>query len=227
MTPPEVSDFFSICIVNLSKLNPDIDLTSFLEHREPPDYYIFFSQNKVDPEINRQIPREYRTKFIYGSKYLIATLVINPHHYLPEVQYGLIKFTDRISGIIISIRDISILFINLENADSTELSKVYDALKKLYVSQFGINMICLSSNRKIDQNFEGWRFSNPKLDYCVNEKLNFYILINKVYERVFEEFVNKAHVGNLGIYGVTMRIPYINPGIINYLEQCYTDSPPA
>lgn len=150
----------------------------------------------------------------------------NNQLYIPEAHYELVNITDTIRGLIISMRDIKLLYINLEGNSSVDIARAYKVIEKLHSKQFKIHLICLQLKEFTTiPDFKTW--VNHELDskeYCLDYHMCFQVLVNKtdVISRVdLDQIWTQDISGQNGNVGIEIHIPYIDDNILSILERCY------
>lgn len=223
MTPLEVSDFFSINIIDLSLLE-DITLEDILTYRNLSDYQLLVGPS--NPKLPYNSIEQYNIKSCNNCRWHIASMKGNNKFYIPEAHYELVNITDTIRGLIISMRDIKLLYINLEGNSSVDIARAYKVIEKLHSKQFKIHLICLQLKEFTTiPDFKTW--VNHELDskeYCLDYHMCFQVLVNKtdVISRVdLDQIWTQDISGQNGNIGIEIHIPYINGNILNMLERCY------
>lgn len=221
---PEVSDFFSLSIIDLSLLG-DITLDDILTYRNTPDYYLL-----IDPQRVYQLDQRiegFDVKICNNSRWYIASMKGSNQLYIPEAHYELVNVTDTIRGLIISMRDIKLLYINLEGNSSIDITRAYKVINKLSANQLKIHLICLQLGEltKIT-NLKHW--IDHELDskeYCLDYPMCFQVLVNKndMISRVdLSQIWTQDISGQEGNMGIEIHIPYIIDTVVNHLHRCYS-----
>jgi hypothetical protein len=204
----KITEFFSLCVIDLSKLR-GVNLKAFLELRELPEYYFIISPVDFSTEyLIDYIPDNYRVQAIAG-KFYIASKIVSEEYYIPEAKYLLINMMTKVSAVIIYVFYTKVLYINLDGYNFQELKKAYTILEKIAERQFQIDIICIQSQQIKRVNFNNWEYIKPRFDYSLNEVENYHILINKLNNpNRFDEFLAEGNICQYGNYGVTLYIPH-------------------
>lgn len=234
MTPLEVSDFFSINIIDLSLLE-DITLEDILTYRNLSDYQLLVGPS--NPKLPYTSIEHYNIKSCNNFRWHIASMKGNNKFYIPEAHYQLVNVTDKVNGITISIRNIKILYINLNGCDHRDIIRVYSVIEKLHVPQYMFNLICLQHQATpYFRALHNW--TEHQLDiktFCLNYTINFQVLISKnknSYNMDLNQIWTQDISGQNGNVGIEIHIPYIDDNILSILERCYRQNifprqPPA
>lgn len=218
----DIVAFFNLCVIDISKLGDYIDIRECLESREA-EYYLIISPDELNIfDLINIIPENYNVDRINKNFYIFFQRNRYMRPLIPKLrQVVLTKITNSTHGVIISISDLNVLYINLDCADDIEISNVYNVIDKLYIHRYKISIICLYSENKLSFNFHKWNYNQSRLDYCLDEEINFHFLLNNFSIERLNQFASVAHIGEFGNYGVTMYIPYIEPDILHDLEKCF------
>lgn len=223
MEQPEVYEFFTFNIIDFSLLE-DTTVETFIYNRHLPDYYLLMGPSHS--ELLVQGLEDYNIKSCNNSKWHIASMKVNNQFYIPEAHYKLVNVTDKTRGLVISMRNVEILYINLDSCDNRDIIRVQSIIERLHPPQYRFHIICLQS-KKITKltNLTNW--TDHILDhksYCLNYQINFQVLINKN-ERSYNIDLNKTWTEDISIQegniGIEINIPYIPDVILNMLDKCY------
>lgn len=214
--------FFSLCIVDISKLEK-INLKKFLELLDPPEYYLITSPSTLSIDyLIQNIPENYRVQAI-GGRFYIASQIGSEDYYIPEAGYALVNVTSKVSGIILNIRDIIVLYINLEGCDFSERQTVYSVIDKMHIPQYKIHLVCLQSSDIKSLSLKNWRYHPlDSKEYCLNYPIILHFLVNNN-ARMFKtdtSIFTRDCITQDGNVGMTIYIPYIPKGLLDYLKRC-------
>lgn len=217
----EIIDFFSLCIIDISKLEK-INLKELLELRESPEYYLIISPSPLSIDyLIQNIPENYRVQAI-GGKFYIASQVGSEDYYIPEAGYELVNIAEQI-GLILNVHDTRILYLNLESYDFQKRQTVYRIIEKIYIPQHQIHLVCLQSSDTKSLSLKNWRYHPlDRKEYCLNYKIIFHFLVNnnaRMFKTDTSIFTQDCSTQD-GNVGMTIYIPYIPKGLLNYLEKC-------
>lgn len=223
MNRPNINKFFSLCIIDISKLK-NINVKDFLELRDPPEYYLVISPLPLYTELLIQnIPENYRVQAV-GERFYIASHIGGKDYHIPEAKYTLVNITRKVSGIILNIWNTGVLYINLEESNGHERQLVNTEIQKLAISHFQIDIICIQSHQIEKSNIGQWEYYRPRPDYSLNTLENYHILINKLNNPLkFRQLSAEGNIYQSGNYGTTLYIP----NWLEYLKECLKlETPP-
>lgn len=223
MEQPEVYDFFSFNIIDFSVLE-DITVETLVYDRHLPDYYLLTGPSHSESLI--QGLEDYNINSCNNSKWHIASMKGSNHLYIPEAHYKLVNVTDKIRGLVVSMRDVEILYINLEDCDNRDIIRIQSVIEKLHPPQYRFHIICLQSKRvRKLSGLANW--TDHPLDrksYCLRYQIEFQVFINKN-ERIYNIDLNKTWTQDItvqkGNIGIEINIPHISDTILNTLDRCY------
>jgi hypothetical protein len=207
MATLKITDFFSLCVIDLSKLI-GINLKEFLELRELPEYYFIISPVDLPIEyLLDKIPANYKV-YAVGKKYYIASQISSKEYYIPEAKYILANKIAHTHPILLSILYTKVLYVNLDEYNDKELIKAYAILDKIAKRQFQIDIICIQSQKIRRLKLNNWKYIKPRFEYSANEVANYHILINKLNDpNRFDNLLAEGNICQCGNYGVTLYIP--------------------
>lgn len=219
----EVVDFFRLCIIDISKLGGIDLLGEFLELRDH-QYYLIISPCHLSTEyLLFNLPENYRVQAI-GKNFYIASQIGSEDYYIPEAGYELVNVTNKVSGMILNIRDIRVLYINLEGYDFLERQTVYRIIEKIYIPQYKIHLVCLQSqdiNNSLS--LRNWRYHPlDRKESCLNYKIIFHFLVNnnaRMCQTETNIFTQDCSTQDRNV-GMMIHIPYIYEELLNYLKKC-------
>ena len=217
MNRPNINKFFSLCIIDISKLK-NINVKDFLELRDPPEYYLVISPLPLYTELLIQnIPENYRVQAV-GERFYIASHIGGKDYHIPEAKYTLVKITRKVSGIILNIWNTGVLYINLEESNGPERQQVNTEIQKLAISHFQIDIICIQSYHQNNQlHIHNWHYFRPRPDYPLNVLENYHILTNQLNNPLkFRQLSAEGNIYQSGNYGTTLYIP----NWLEYLKEC-------
>ncbi len=218
----EIVNFFSLCVIDISKLR-GINLRDFLELGDTPEYYLIISPRHLSTEyLLFNLPENYRVQAVCG-KFYIASHIGSEDYYIPEAGYALVNVTSKVSGIILNIRDIRVLYINLEGCDFSERQTVYSVIDKMHIPQYKIHLVCLQSSDIKSLSLKNWRYHPlDSKEYCLNYPIILHFLVNNN-TRMFKtdtSIFTRDCITQDGNVGMTIYIPYIPKGLLDYLKRC-------
>ena len=223
MEQTEVYEFFSFNIIDFESLE-DTTVETLVYNRHLPDYYLLVGPSHSESLI--QGLEHYNIKSCNNSKWHIASMKSDNQLYIPEAHYKLVNVTDKVRGLVVSMRAIEILYINLEDCDNRDIIRIQNVIERLHPPQYRLYIICLQSKmaRKLS-GLKNW-IDHP-LDhksYCLRYQIDFQVLINK-YGRTYNIDLNKTWTEDISIQtgniGIEINIPYIPNSILNMLDRCY------
>jgi hypothetical protein len=85
----EIVNFFSLCVIDISKLS-SINLREFLELRGLPEYYLIISPTDTIERLIECMSENYKIKAV-GKNFYIASQIGSEDYYIPEAGYALVK----------------------------------------------------------------------------------------------------------------------------------------
>jgi len=224
MEQPEVYEFFSVNIIDFASLE-DTTVETLVYNRHLPDYYLLVGPSHSKSLI-QGLEEDYNIKSCNNSKWYIASMRSDNQLYIPEAHYKLVNVTDKVRGLIVSMRAIEILYVNLENCDNRDISRIQNVIERLHPPQYRLHIICLQS--KMARKLSGLKnWTDHPLDhksYCLRYQIDFQVLINKN-GRTYNIDLNKTWTEDISIQtgniGIEINIPYIPNSILNMLDRCY------
>ncbi|MEX0595476.1 MAG: hypothetical protein WD512_03170 [Candidatus Paceibacterota bacterium] len=171
-------------------------------------------------------PDNYIAQILNNKKSYIASPVGNAQYPIPNAKYGLTNITNTVSGIELSIRDIQIIYINLDEYNDADISATYRIMEKIHVSQFKFHIICLQyTNNKKMPAIKNWTYHPlDKKEYCLKDRMSFHILVNKnnkMSKTDLNTIITKDCCTQGGNIGITIDIPYIADKTLNHLNNCF------
>lgn len=217
----KIIDFFLFCIIDISKLG-GINLKEFLELRGSPEYYLIISPSPLSIDyLIQNIPENYRVQAI-GGRFYIASQIRSEDYTIPEAGYALVNIGEKI-GLILNIRDIRVLYINLEGCDFSERQTVYSLIDKMHIPQHQIHLVCLQSSDIKSLSLKSWRYHPlDRKEYCLSYTIIFHFLVNnnaRMFKTDTSIFTQDCSTQD-GNVGMIIYIPYIPKKLLDYLKRC-------
>jgi len=221
MSTSEIIDFFSLCIIDISKLGK-INLKELLELRKSPDYYLIISPSPLSIDyLIQNIPENYRVQAICDKFYIVSRYK-DEYYHIPEAGYELVNIAEQI-GLILNIHDTRILYLTMESYDFQKRQTVYRIIEKIYIPQYQIHLVCLQSGDVKSLSLKNWRYHTlDRKEYCLNYKIIFHFLVNnnaRMFKTDTSIFTQDCSTQD-GNVGMTIYIPYISYTLLNFLYKC-------
>lgn len=227
-------EYFSLLILDPSKLPRNQNVKKIFRQKDMPMYCLFVNTKPCDNKITG-IRDQYDLQWICEGQYCLATLKTTDEYYLPQAQIKVFRLTSKIYGVLLCVRETNILYVPFNKCTEQDIQTILYRADKLNLKANKIYIVCVGYNKKIKpiKSLETWIYHKLDIRYfCLPYNMNFHILVNSHFEN------SKVLPGNSDIqtqdwsnpdlkqaqensinYGLMITFP---DWIINYLEECYT-----
>jgi hypothetical protein len=173
-------EYFSLLILDPSKLPRNQNVRKIFNQKDPPTYCLFVNTKPCDNKITG-IRDQYNLQWICEGQYCFATLKTTTDYYVLQAEIRVFKPSPKIYGVLLCIRETNILYIPFDKCTEQEIQTMLYRLEIFHPAKPKIHIICIQLNKNIRRikDLAGWGYHALDIqEYCLRYNINFHILVN-------------------------------------------------